>query len=257
MVMGKLVLITNIHLTIPVWKIFLLVKSCIMRANIANICYDNVGTKHIVDGMRLDKEVFMLLATHKCIGEMIYTAFNERFDIILDQQSLLRGSTAPDIRPLMFVMKHSPEGAMWLVEKKIQWLISQDPGRISRYNKVFSYTLGIVLHFVCDFFCRAHNDKKYTNLARHIAYEKKLVRFGDNYKDVMQQVFLSLEPFEEAASCEDILHFVKEKHLVYLQQEESMETDLEYASIMSKMVTHMILQCCAQAYNANPIPVPG
>lgn len=121
----------------------------------------------------------MLPVTHFLISEHLYKSL-EKQGIKLSKTSLAIGSLVPDFSPKYKICSH-------YITSSFDFLLNTilELNRDFYNNKLslngFSYKLGIITHYVSDFFCTAHNDahlKK--NIYDHFIYEKDLHIFFKN-----------------------------------------------------------------------------
>ena len=100
----------------------------------------------------------MIIPTHRLIGENIYQSVLLNNKIRLDKRWLIWGSVLPDLMPKYMKQKHffsvSYDYILNMIEK-----LYNDSNNISM--KEFSIRLGIITHYVSDFFCTPHNDRAY------------------------------------------------------------------------------------------------
>jgi len=124
--------------------------------------------------MQVSYSVLMTNQTHAYLGAEIFPVICETWGITLSRKRLIAGSTKPDRNSLFLRHPHFWKHSHRFIEKKIRKLAHTAlvPGK---KNKRFSEELGIVLHYVADFFTSAHNMKP-NKIREHIAFEDKLYR---------------------------------------------------------------------------------
>ena len=115
----------------------------------------------------------MIIQTHRLIGENIFKSVNLNIGFKLDRKSMLIGSVLPDIVPKYMRQKHFFSVSYDYILNKIQQLYL-DSNKISM--KEFSLRLGIITHYISDFFCTPHNDRAYykNHFMEHMHFESKL-----------------------------------------------------------------------------------
>lgn len=73
---------------------------------------------------------------------------------------------------------HYMQKSLKYVIEKIEELLS-----VKKFNGYYSMQLGIVIHYLCDFFCNAHITGSVGNILKHLKYERELQRYLlDNYE---------------------------------------------------------------------------
>lgn len=116
----------------------------------------------------------MTYQTHAYLGAEIFPVICETWGIPLSRKRLIAGSIKPDRNSLFLRHPHFWKHSHRFIEKKIRKLALTTlvPGK---KNKKFSEELGIVLHYVADFFTSAHNMKP-NRIREHLAFEERLYR---------------------------------------------------------------------------------
>lgn len=110
----------------------------------------------------------MLTATHIRIGNYIYHRLKNEYGLYLSKKSLIYGSVKPDF--MKNKVPHYIDKSINYIEKEIEILLSQ-----SMDKKEFSRRLGMIIHYISDYFCRAHNTSYYkNNIIAHLKYERRL-----------------------------------------------------------------------------------
>lgn len=112
---------------------------------------------------------------HKFIAQKIYDVLKNN-DIELRRKFFILGNLAPDITYSFLFRRHQFNTSCHYLNKKIQSLCK---GALSPQSRLFSYRLGVVMHYVCDYFCYAHSSAFKGTLRDHIRYEKSQSRPED------------------------------------------------------------------------------
>lgn len=116
----------------------------------------------------------MLVSSHKIIGNLICDVIEKNLNIKLDREGVLYGCELPDISPNLIMILHFKKFSFKYVLNLIDKLVSQNLPQEKTNLKIFSINLGIILHYLADYFCYAHNRKKYNFLPLHLTYEYML-----------------------------------------------------------------------------------
>ncbi len=185
----------------------------------------------------------MLAETHKLIARYIYEALQRELNIDLNYNSFRHGSVAPDIYPFMLFMDHTPRGTMNLVERYMDQLSGSIWLENDKMIDKFSFKLGVVIHFVADYFCEAHNAKRYKNLFLHFAYERRL---RDRFKRHMEK-FIPLSVILNAGGWEiegSLRDYITRRHNEYNSIKHSLYKDINYSLTVSMLVALNIAQRC-------------
>lgn len=152
--------------------------------------------------------------------------------IVLLKQDLVWGSMRPD-----FVKHPIPhfwdEGVDLLCAK---WddlcVVDRD-----RQPQRFSVELGEMYHFLCDYFCYAHNEPSLMQeVWPHLKYENELHRY------VKRIDFQTLKISEADYSMISFPDLVKYKHSLFQARRPSFENDLKSSFEICMIVTKMLLE---------------
>lgn len=87
----------------------------------------------------------------------------------LCERSFVLGNIAPDITYSYVLRRHQFNSSSQLLSKKIKSLYGC---ALSPQSRMFSFKLGVIMHYVCDYFCYAHSSVFKGTLRDHIRYEK-------------------------------------------------------------------------------------
>lgn len=114
----------------------------------------------------------MTYHTHAYLGAILHPVICETWNVRLSRKRFIAGSVKPDRSSLFVRHPHFWGHSRAFVVRRIRKLSRRrlDP---AKKNKRFSEDLGIVLHYVADFFTAAHNVRP-NRLREHIAYEAAL-----------------------------------------------------------------------------------
>ena len=117
----------------------------------------------------IDWEVDMRKKSH--ISLAWYLMNSEGMDALkLHKGSFYIGSVLPDCMPSFLVRRHTIEDSFEVLEKEFQKLVSHfDPKK--GINCYFCRHLGMITHYVSDYFTFPHNANYPGNLKDHCIYE--------------------------------------------------------------------------------------
>lgn len=154
--------------------------------------------------------------THILMAKKIYNNLSEKFRLNLSRKYLIIGSVRPDYtkNPI----SHFKDDQIHFFYDKFHSLLNLNP-LIEKAR--FSVELGEVFHYLCDYFCSAHNQEKFKeNIWSHFVYERKLYKTA---KRLSKNFFkLSNSDFSQISISE----LFEYKHVNFLKQIPSHETDL-------------------------------
>lgn len=191
----------------------------------------------------------MLSETHKLIANAVYNMLSSKLNTKMDYGSLLYGSIAPDLFPSMMFLPHTIEGSTRIVNDTVNNLCSMKMPDNKKDMKKYSFKLGLVVHFVSDYFCKAHNEKRYENLLIHYFYERKLKRFFEKRTSLIKQMTsFNGSVFDKE---ENIMDYLCQLHKEYNSSKRSMTNDFKYSIDASISMALGIIYCSLQKSEAD------
>ena len=120
----------------------------------------------------------MFVNTHILIGKSIVENINENKSFFISDKNFLYGNIKPDISSKYVLQKHYLEESLEMIFTKVEYLCTLNLDCISKYFSIskFSQELGVICHFLCDFFCVPHSRRweMTHSMNKHITYEKEL-----------------------------------------------------------------------------------
>jgi hypothetical protein len=193
----------------------------------------------------------VIINTHKILSDIIYDKVQENSKFYLDYKYFLWGNVQPDILPGLVLKSHYKAESLDFVINEILKL-SKIPSSMFINKQVrdnFSKNLGIVSHFLCDFFCYPHYKEWHYNslmMLPHIKFEKGLNHAARNIYTIPS---LSLQPIGDLES-NNLESFI-ENVLCEYSVKVDYHNDLIYASNICTKIIESIIDFIfekAQAY---------
>lgn len=179
--------------------------------------------------------------THVIIANKIYSALDPTKKSIIKKKNFIYGNIKPDLVSKYKFKKHYRKESYEIILDKIEKLSkinSLDEIQKKKYFCNFSQELGVICHFICDFFCVPHDERwefKHSMFI-HIAYEKKLNFIARDYlfKKNIKIKFNSSSDIKEFLN--DIYEdYKKDKYL------DTYRRDLEYSYNICLIIVSKIL----------------
>ena len=134
----------------------------------------------------------------------------------------LFGNVLPDLNFLSYFKGHTYRSRIAFIEKKINQLFQQPIWNWKSY-----YDLGIITHYVADFYTFPHNTNFKGSLRNHFSYEKKL-RFYFYKKSLHQKVQSKNNSSYALKNPKQILQHLQTSHKNYMDQSPSLNNDFHY-----------------------------
>lgn len=183
----------------------------------------------------------MLVFTHMKIADFFYTNMNKNGKCLFNLKYLpfIYGSIKPDISSMSRVKHHLSETHdMYL--RHLNIVMDQNVSNQGR-----SEALGVVIHFMCDYFCKYHAKMPYKNyfLLKHFAYELKL-HFYLVYRLWMRSIrgeYTPQNPSEDRESMYKEDASMKSLLEDYHRKEESVDVDTDFALFAINELMAMVL----------------
>jgi hypothetical protein len=136
------------------------------------------------------------------------------------------GSILPDCVPSFLTRRHSIEATFDILKNEIISLMDHyDSTRgIDTY---FCRHLGIITHYIADYFTYPHNSLFLGNMKEHCIYEKfqmkELKRYVYSRAAVRQR-----KEFASLTSAQDVISWIESMHKKYLEAVKAVKIDCQY-----------------------------
>lgn len=150
------------------------------------------------------------------------------------------GSILPDCVPSFLVRRHSYEDSFPVLEKEIKKLIGHyNPQK--GINAYCSRRLGVITHYISDYFTFPHNNNYPGNLADHCSYEENLKHALRRYVH-SEEAKKARQVNGTFKTTDDILAFVRRMHDEYMKIQSAVQRDCEYIVELCHRVVDALLQ---------------
>jgi len=194
----------------------------------------------------------LFITTHRCIGKLVYNYFRDNLNIHLNQRAFKYGCMKPDLPLNKIRFPHYKTDSFQDICIMINRLnFSPDIYANRKQLAVFSENLGIILHYIADFFCEAHNFESYNNMSYHLQYERVLSYKFEKLKTADLKHMLGRFKNNYMAEPQSSLRqYINDRHFEYLNTARAMDTDLQYSLSMCINVAYSIINASAVYGNA-------
>lgn len=184
----------------------------------------------------------MILLTHKMIAEQVYERVTGLKSRKLDRDAFIRGNLLPDISSRYRKRSHYSASCWDLLES----LAVDMDGLLCRTERG-SEGMGVICHFISDFFCTVHNAPfaEKMPLVNHLYYEHRL---HGVFRQMLRNGTLYGKEGDEGKKTPYVSgrHWVAEglitSHSVYTQGVPSMENDIRHALEACTTYCRMMLE---------------
>ena len=127
----------------------------------------------------------MNLFSHITMGRYLYAYFTENMNLKLDKGTFVRWNFLPDVAPSLLKLSHFKKDIYDLVMEKADYLAREGE---NMSTEEFSKQLGILCHFMSDFFCYAHSENFDGSKIGHLKYEIFMQFYGYRRRDMLHAV---------------------------------------------------------------------
>lgn len=175
----------------------------------------------------------MITNTHILFSKILYKNCLKDLNFKLDRYKFMYGNIKPDIFCNYFKDDHTIKGSIQIVEQYSNKLIN-------RKNNTgdFSIELGVICHYVCDYFCIYHTDEyAKNNIFEHLAYERKL---HNKVIDMIEKSEIKIENRDNFING-NIVDFIYKMQKKYFDEKQSLNRDIIYALETANAVTEEIV----------------
>lgn len=120
----------------------------------------------------------MFINTHLLIGNSIVNNIDKNKSFFISEKNFVYGNIKPDLPSKYYLQKHYLAESLDMIISKIKYLCTLSLDSLSKFFSVsnFSQELGVICHFLCDFFCVPHSYRwefKHS-MKEHLWYETEL-----------------------------------------------------------------------------------
>lgn len=181
--------------------------------------------------------------THEFLARQMVPLLRERWGELFDEKKFVAGCIKPDMTALFVTHPH-----FWNISKKfIYKKTDRLSGKIlhSRNKKKFNEQLGIVTHYVADFFTSAHNTER-NRILEHIAFEDELHRqFLSNVRDETVRALYQDPSDRHSGKHSAARKWLAREHSGYTPNMKNCTADIEPIVRACIIVSAMILAAAA------------
>lgn len=174
---------------------------------------------------------------HGRIAYVLAKDIENKYGISINKRSFILGSMLPDINPILRFKSHNKNR---IQDEVYDWLLELFKHK-GAMDERFYKKLGIILHFIADFFCTPHNSKFKGNLIEHEIYEKvQDFKWGFKLSSILEEI-------DEKDLCpildyEDLIDYINDLHTFYMRNNVDNRQDLFYAIKCSRIICHSIIE---------------
>lgn len=185
----------------------------------------------------------MNFLTHIMIAETLYQRLSKK--MFLDRKAFYYGNIKPDLSPQCLRNPHILDNYLFLIHHDSNRLIEEKPP-----TKELSVELGVICHYVCDFFCYCHLDRAlYHRFFFHFIYE---IRLHLAMCRILFKRELRLKRGEKKHG-NNFASMIVEMRNEYMTKQKTLQRDIEYAlrtSLLTCEVIYLLSQSSSEPAEA-------
>lgn len=179
----------------------------------------------------------MLINTHFIISKSVFDNLDSSKSFFISEKNFIYGNIKPDISSKYVLNKHYLEESLSMVLEKIKYLCQLTLDSLKKYFSIskLSQELGVICHFLCDFFTTPHSERwEFTHsMNKHVAYEKELASYAKEMNFSNHDLDYKVEH-----NVEEFFHSLYKR---YKACQSSYENDLIYSSYVCSIVVNHVL----------------
>lgn len=180
----------------------------------------------------------MLIYSHKKMSEFIYSNIEENTSFALNKFMFKLGNMSPDVPFYYKHLKHYKYQNFEYILQMINDLSEINPSESVAKLNLYSYRLGVITHYVCDYFCLPHHDRDAykDKLKEHLIYEKRMHKDVKTYNNENTL-------YDDLVDFNDInIKFIVDTFMTkYIDDNTSSQNDIRYAISASSLVCSILL----------------
>lgn len=156
-----------------------------------------------------------------------YLVTNMNVDELHDhKKAFYLGSILPDLKPSFLTKRHTIDETFITLIKEIK-KVTIDYDIEQGINGYFARHLGVITHYLADYFTFPHNSDYPGTLKEHMYYENELKH---SLRQYVKRAELQRERDQDKnfLSIEEILAFIRKTHSEYMNGWKNIKVDLQY-----------------------------
>lgn len=174
---------------------------------------------------------------HGKIGKLLAEELINKGYTEINKGKFVWGCIMPDIVLSYRISFHTKKENMEDVKEIISMIIDNNNNLIE--NNI-SIKLGVMVHYLCDFFTYTHNENYNRNLICHELYEQvQHIKYSNKLKNLWES--LNEEVDYRLYDIKDIINYIEDIHSIYMNNNSNKYRDLIFAIINIRVVLNSIM----------------
>lgn len=174
----------------------------------------------------------MVTGTHILIANIVYKYILNKTHFKLEYMTFAYGNIVPDFDKNNFKFDHTVEGSLNIINKNAFELMKSHAS-----IDEFSMALGVICHFVCDYFC-LHHTKDYwkQDPLGHLIYEVSL-----HLNLLKCLIDRNLNISYKCKKEKDLMTMVMKLRKKYAKEPKGLMADINYSIIAATSICELII----------------
>ncbi len=164
--------------------------------------------------------------SHIYLSLIFKKAIEKKLPIKLNTISFIKGNLKPDFSLLLVKVPHYKIPTSEIVKKEMDKLIVLTLNNYTTCTKEFTERLGVVTHYLSDFFCYAHSTRFTGSVYDHYIYEKKLSKYRRIMQTKIMESIGNAPYMEYDLDYQSICSLIDGLHTIYCTKKPSYARDL-------------------------------
>lgn len=158
-------------------------------------------------------------------------------ELTIHEKAFYVGSILPDCVPSFITRRHSIDETFYILRDEIR-KVTEDYDIGKGMNSYYWRHLGVITHYIADYFTFPHNSIFTGTIKEHCYYEIDLMKSLKEYVQVQKPIY-SQKSFQ---TVDDICNFILEMHKKYLKAIKAVKVDCAYiVNLCYKVVSSILL----------------
>lgn len=172
----------------------------------------------------------MQVDSHRLIGKTIARLLATQKNIRIKERDFKYGCMKPDIDKKLRSIPHYCDKSLDFVQELVEKLSVQKLSDTAPISREYTINLGVVVHYVCDYFCFAHNSPQYDSLLLHFIYESRLAKMLSRL-DLNSMCKDIIDGMDEEKVTSDwcFSEYILNKHHEYMTSRKGIFDDIAYS----------------------------
>ncbi|EKQ55104.1 MULTISPECIES: zinc dependent phospholipase C family protein [unclassified Clostridium] len=174
---------------------------------------------------------------HGKIGLILGRELIERGYSNINTEFFVYGNVLPDLNLKYRMTKHS-KNEDW---NRVLTIMDDVAYNKEKTNKDVSVKLGMLSHYLCDFFTFPHNDAFHKSIIHHELYEQaQRILWWGKLSAIWNECKEEIEV--ELKSTKDIISYIEDMHCIYIRNLGDKKRDIFFSNILIRVVCASILK---------------